>query len=210
MYKHLPLPIRFPKPHRRVLYGVFALLWLSGALWLGFHYFLQVPGEFGASANPLEPWWLRLHGLTGFVMLVAIGSVLPIHTRRAWHLHKNRSSGFAMHAALLWLSLTGYALYYFASDANEAWLPLLHWVAGLAMPLLLIWHIRRGRARQQTVFNPVSDPDTHLNPPASPTPFSVASQPNIACATKRKNHVSPETETRPAGDTHRAVGERAR
>lgn len=156
MYKHLPLPIRFPKPHKRALYGVFALLWLSGALWLGFHYFLQVPGEFGVSANPLEVWWLRLHGLTGFMMLVAIGSVLPIHTRRAWHLHKNRGSGSAMHAALLWLSLTGYALYYFASDANEAWLPLLHWVVGLVLPLQLIWHIRCGRKRVQTVFKPVA------------------------------------------------------
>lgn len=156
MYKHLPLPIRFPKPHKYALYAVFTLLWLSGALWLGFHYFLQVPGEFGARPNPLELWWLRLHGFTGFLMLVAIGSVLPIHTRRAWHLHKNRSSGFGMHAVLLWLSISGYALYYFANDANEAWLPLLHWVAGMALPLLLVWHIRQGRAHARTVFNPVS------------------------------------------------------
>lgn len=210
MYKHLPLPIRFAKPHKRVLYGVFALLWLSGALWLGFHYFLREPGEFGATAHPLEIWWLRLHGLMGFAMLVVIGSVLPVHTRRAWHLHKNRGSGFLMQSVLLWLSLTGYALYYFATDANAAWLPLLHWVVGLALPLMLVLHIRRGRAASQTVFKPVSALDTPPNPPASTTPFSVASQPNTACSAERKNHVSPQVETGASGDAHHALVQRPR
>lgn len=210
MYKHLPLPIRFPRLHKRALYAVFALLWLSGALWLGFHYFLRVPGEFGAAAHPLEKWWLRLHGLMGFAMLVAIGSVLPIHVRRAWHLHKNRTTGGLMQAVLLWLALTGYALYYFATDANAAWLPLLHWVVGLALPLMLIWHIQRGRAPAHTVFNPVSVTDTYLNPPASPTPFSVASQPNTACSAERENHAPPQVETRTPGDADRAVVQRAR
>ena len=169
MYKHLPLPIRFAKPHKYALYAVFTLLWLSGVLWLGFHYFLRQAGEFGELAHPLEIWWLRLHGLMGFAMLVAVGTVLPIHTRRAWHLHKNRSSGFLMQTILLWLALTGYALYYFASDANAAWLPLLHWAVGLALPLVLVLHIQRGRARSQTVFKSVSDPDTHLNLPTGVT-----------------------------------------
>jgi hypothetical protein len=145
MFKHLPLPIRFPAPHKRTLYAVFVLLWLSGALWLGFHYFLRVAGEFGETANPLEIWWLRLHGLMGFAALVVTGSVLPVHARRAWHLKKNRVSGLSMKVLLAWLALTGYALYYFATDDNAAWLPLLHWVAGLAFPLLLVWHIRHGR-----------------------------------------------------------------
>ena len=85
-------------------------------------------------------------------MLVVIGSVLPIHARRAWHLKKNRSSGLAMKSILLWMAATGYALYYFASDDNEAWLPLLHWIVGLSLPLMLVLHIRLGRARK-TRFN---------------------------------------------------------
>lgn len=150
MYK--PLPIRFSKPHKHTLYAVFSLLWLSGSLWLAFHYFLRVAGEFGANAHPLEIWWLRLHGLMAFAVLVVIGSVLPIHSRRAWHLKKNRSSGLAMKSILLWMAATGYALYYFASDDNEAWLPLLHWIVGLSLPLMLVLHIRLGRARK-TRFN---------------------------------------------------------
>lgn len=177
-YHHLPLPIRFAKAHKYTLYAVFALLWLSGALWLGFHYFLRVAGEFGDAPHPLEIWWLRLHGLMGFAILVATGSVLPIHARRAWHLKKNRLSGFAMEAFLLWLALTGYALYYFSSDANESWLPLLHWVAGLAMPLMLALHIWRGRHRSVTVFNPVPLDRDSSNPPASTVSADADSQPN--------------------------------
>ena len=61
--------IRFAAPHKRALYAVFVLLWLSGALWLAFHYFLRVAAEFGATAHPLEIWWLRLHGMMGFAAL---------------------------------------------------------------------------------------------------------------------------------------------
>ena len=141
------LQIRFPPQHKRSLYAVFMLLWVSGALWLTFHYFLRVPSEFGVQAHPLESWWLRLHGLASFAALIALGSVLPVHARRAWQLKKNRATGLSMKIIFIWLAATGYALYYFASEANEAWLPLLHWVVGLALPLLLILHIRRGRAR---------------------------------------------------------------
>ena len=147
MTRHHPQPIRMGARHKRTLYWIVLSLWGSGLLWLLFHYFLRVPGDFGDTAHPLEAWWLRLHGLMGFAVLVAIGSVLPIHVSRAWQLNKNRRSGLAMKAYFLWLALTGYALYYFLSEANEAWLPLAHWIAGLAMPLAGLAHIRLGRRR---------------------------------------------------------------
>ncbi len=144
---HFPQPIRLGARHKRALYAIFLALWGSGALWLLFHYFLRVAGEFGDAAHPLEAWWLRLHGLAGFAALVAVGSVLPVHARRAWQLGRNRRTGLAMKAWLLWLAATGYGLYYFASEANEAWLPLAHWVAGLALPLAGLLHVRLGRRR---------------------------------------------------------------
>ena len=150
----IPLPIRFGHRHRRALYGVFLGLWLSGALWLLFHYFFQVQGDFGPAPHPSEKWWLRLHGLFVFAGLVAVGSVLPVHARSAWQKNKNRATGVMMKTWTLWLAATGYALYYFSSEANEAWLPLLHWVAGLALPLMLVFHIRRGRKRPHLIHKP--------------------------------------------------------
>jgi len=152
------LHIRFSPDHKRAMYAVFLLLWLSGALWLAFHYFLQAPGDFGPQAHPLENWWLRLHGLAGFAALVVIGSVLPVHARRAWQLKKNRRSGLSMKLIFFWLAATGYALYYFASETNAAWLPALHWSVGLGLPLLLLFHIRRGRARHKLSHKPATAP----------------------------------------------------
>ena len=136
--------IRLSPLHRRTLYAIFTLLWASGALWLVFHYFLRLPSEFGDKAHPMEIWWLRLHGLIVFALLVGIGSVLPVHARLAWQLKRNRSSGLAMKITFLWLAATGYALYYFASDDNQDWLGLLHWAVGLSLPLMIALHVRRG------------------------------------------------------------------
>lgn len=145
--RHTPMPIRFATTHKKLLYSVFTLLWLSGALWLLFHYFLRVEGNFGIAAHPAEKWWLRLHGLMVFAVLFALGTVLPVHARRAWQLKKNRQSGVLMKSLFLWLACSGYALYYFASEANADWLPVLHWGAGIVVPLMIVMHIRLGRKR---------------------------------------------------------------
>jgi hypothetical protein len=142
---------------------------LSGALWLTFHHFYRIPGEFGERAHPLELWWLRLHGLMAFAVLAALGALLPIHARRAWMLGKNRVTGLTMEGVFCWLAITGYALYYFASDANEAWLPLLHWIVGLPLPLMLVVHIRHGRHRARGLPTPAQPEVTG----SSASPFAT-------------------------------------
>ena len=149
MNRHAPMPIRLAAPHKKFLYSVFSLLWLSGGLWLVLHYFMRTEGEFGIAPHPAEIWCLRVHGLMVFAVLLALGTVLPVHARRAWQLNKNRRSGLLLKALFLWLALSGYALYYFASEDNENWLPLLHWGAGLSVPLILALHIRMGRKRSR-------------------------------------------------------------
>jgi uncharacterized membrane protein YfcA len=139
--------IRLGARHKRLAYATFALLWASGALWLLFHYFLSVEGDFGPEPHALEKWWLRLHGLASMLALVVVGSIATNHVRLAWQRNRNRRTGLPMLLLTAWLAATGYALYYFSSDANAAWLPLLHWVVGLALPLALIIHILAGRQR---------------------------------------------------------------
>ncbi len=143
------VPIRLGPDHRRWIHITFALLWLSGALWLGYHYFAQVAGPFGPRPHPLEQWWLRLHGLATMLGLVTLGSVLVHHVRRAWEKRRNRLLGGALVAGFLWLAGTGYALYYFAAGSNQAWLAPMHWVPGLALPLVLVLHVRRARRRNK-------------------------------------------------------------
>lgn len=142
--------MRLSPLHKRALYACLALLWLSGSLWLVFHYFLRLAGEFGDTAHPLEVWLLRLHGLMVFAALVALGTIITGHGKPAWRVKRQRRSGLTMAGLSLWLSLTGYALYYFVAARDESWLPLLHWGVGLATPLLLAVHLKRkSHARQR-------------------------------------------------------------
>ena len=141
--------LRLGKWHQSYLYVVGTLLVLSGALWLLFHYFVRMPGQFGDSPHPLEPWWLRIHGLSAAAFLIGFGSVLPGHVRRAWVARRNRISGTFFFSLLALLIATGYGLYYLGEDSVRASVSAVHWLVGLGMPALMGWHIWRGRASRK-------------------------------------------------------------
>ncbi len=81
-----------------------------------------------------------------FIILPVIGTTLAHHAHRAWRLGKHMTMGAVMGIHLCWLAASGYALYYFASEANEAWLPIAHWLPGLCLPLIIFAHVYFGRA----------------------------------------------------------------
>jgi hypothetical protein len=136
---------RLGPQHRLWLTISFALLFVSGALWLIFHYFFAVQTEFGEGPHPLQQWWLKLHGLSAMAALIIFGSLLLIHIRRAWHHHQNRISGGSMVALMVWLTLTGYALYYFGGEESRTIISAAHWIIGIAALPLLVLHIVSGR-----------------------------------------------------------------
>ena len=133
--------MRLTSGHRQWVYWTAAALFASGALWLVFHYFLQAQGEFGPAPHPLEHWWLRLHGAAAMLALLVVGSLLPIHVRRGWHQRRNLPLGIALSSAVLLLTLSGYALYYFGGEEARPWISVFHWGIGIASPLALVWHI---------------------------------------------------------------------
>ena len=97
------------------------------------------------------------------LMLVVIGSLLPVHVRRGWHLRKNLLAGCAMGTLALLLIASGYALYYFSGEEVRPWISAFHWVLGLGAPLALTWHVRRGR-RAYATHDPHQD---HKHTPAA-------------------------------------------
>jgi hypothetical protein len=143
--------LRLERWHRHALYAVVIALTASGMLWLAGHYFLRSPGEFGMAVHPLEPWSMKLHGAAALAMMFFVGSVMNSHIRRALRAASNLTAGCSLIAALTLLTVTGYCLWYVAGETSRWIWSILHWVPGLAFPLLLLWHIRRGRRprRQQ-------------------------------------------------------------
>ncbi|MEO8630420.1 MAG: hypothetical protein ABI612_20325 [Betaproteobacteria bacterium] len=140
--------MRLSHGHIRWVYWSCALLFSTGALWLVFHYFLQLHGEYGDRPHPLEIWCLRLHGGAAMIVLIVLGSLLPIHIRRGWHQRKNIPAGVTLTTLAVVLIASGYALYYFGGEEARAAISAAHWLIGLTTPLVIVWHIWSGRAQR--------------------------------------------------------------
>lgn len=139
--------------HERWVLGVTFALLVSGGLWLVFHYFLPVQGEFGENRHPLEAWWLRLHGAAAMAFLVVLGTLLPIHIRRAWQLRRNHMTGIFVLSAVATLIVTGYGLYYAGGENLRLWVSVAHWSIGLAGTPAFILHMLLGK-RNAAKLNP--------------------------------------------------------
>ncbi len=133
---------------RRALYVIGIGVWLTGGLWLIFHYFLVRQGEFGPVENPLEPWWLKLHGAFAFAALWIFGLLWGIHITKFWKHQRRRWSGGILAGIFSLLILSGYLLYYVGDDTARPLISVVHWGIGLASPFLLVWHRFKRRIHQ--------------------------------------------------------------
>lgn len=136
---------------RWALYIVGTGVWLTGGLWLLFHYFLVKQGEFGPTANPLEPWWLKLHGAFAFAAVWMFGLLWGIHIAKLWPQIKRRWSGSLLTAVFVLLILSGYLLYYVGDDRIRPEISAVHWIVGLACPIFFVWHRLKRRAALSTL-----------------------------------------------------------
>ena len=123
------------------------VLWLSGAAWLLLHYYGQLQGEFGIETNPLEPWFLRLHGFVLIPALFAFGGMMVVHIPKGWKENRQRFAGIALIAVTSALILSGYLLYYLGVEWLRDWTSVVHWMIGLLLPVVFIWHYT-GRSKR--------------------------------------------------------------
>ena len=124
------------------------LLWLSGAAWLLLHYYGQVQGEFGTETNPLEPWFLRLHGLALIPALLGFGGLFIVHIPKGWKDVSQRVAGVSLTVIFSILILSGYMLYYVGDEGARDWTSIIHWAIGLGSPVIFIWHYLGRNARK--------------------------------------------------------------
>lgn len=132
-----------PSPRVRLLInGVGACLWLSGGLWLIFHYFMRREGPWGPEPHELEPWWLRIHGAFAFLGLWTAGLIWGAHVVRGWATGRRRWAGGALLGALVLMAVSGFLLLHASDDGLQGLISPTHWIAGLALPLLYLVHRR--------------------------------------------------------------------
>jgi hypothetical protein len=139
--------VRLEPRYRAALYAVFAVLTISGAVWLVADW----------RKNPLDPdlWqdiapmMLTVHGGTAMVTLMLLGALVPLHIRRAWRSGRNRLTGPIMIAVNATLVATAFGLYYAGSETLRPWVSDLHIVVGFALPAALLLHVWLGRRTRQ-------------------------------------------------------------
>jgi hypothetical protein len=132
--------LRLTRAYRISIYGIGWGVWLTGVLWVIFHYFLRVKSTFGFRQNPLEEWWLISHGGFAVAATFLFGYLWRPHIVSGWYLHWRRWSGATLAGTTLFLVLSGYALYYIGGPIWLEWTAILHWAIGIAAIALFFIH----------------------------------------------------------------------
>src|SRR5450755_4600709 len=109
---------------KTAVFATTATVGLTGLLWLVLHD--MIDDEPGDALRLL----LMLHGISSYVLLVVIGSLLPRHVRSGWIRRRNIVTGVTVTATMTILAVSGLALYYGSEDLHQPakW---LHVIVGL-------------------------------------------------------------------------------
>src|SRR4051812_29690046 len=99
-------PLKMETTKRYTVYSVAIGVWLTGVLWLIFHYFLRTKTNFGMKNHPLELWWLKLHGAFSFGAIFVLGLLWGSHIVRGWNVNWRRKSGGTLAGTGIVLTLT--------------------------------------------------------------------------------------------------------
>ncbi len=129
-----------------MVYGVFAVLFITGLAWLALH-FLDEGSDTGTLALA---WSMKLHGAAAMMSLYLFGMLWGPHIRNAWVRQRNRTAGAMLVILTIALVLTGYALYYVNGELVRQSAEVLHWSAGMVVCIALWIHISIGRRKRKT------------------------------------------------------------
>ncbi len=133
-----------PTWQRRSIYIVSAAVWLTGAVWLIFKYFVTATDEFGfQNPHPQQPLWMIAHAAVSLLALWLFGLLWHHHIARGWEARLRRGTGGTLFGLIAWLALSGCALYYIGNDTVRSWTSLAHWTIGLGALGAFLLHDRR-------------------------------------------------------------------
>ena len=144
--------LHFPGWAKAVLYSNVLMSLATGSAWFALHRWVEIEGEFGPEKSPLEPWLMRVHGASAFLILIGFGYLLASHIHVGWRAKRNRFSGLGLVGNVLALICTGYLLYYASGESFRDGLSWTHLALGLSLPVTIALHVWRGhRTRRVTV-----------------------------------------------------------
>ena len=138
-----PIALQLSRALRYALYAVTALLFLTGAGWWIADRLKET--DYSETSQSVAVNLLMLHGGAAMIALLLFGAMFPIHVQQSWQRGKNRIMGLILLAVGAILIATAFGLYYSGSDIVRPWVSWIHLMLGLALPVLLLFHIVSGR-----------------------------------------------------------------
>jgi hypothetical protein len=135
--------LRLSPAFRYAVYATFAILFLSGAVWLVADSLKD--GANGELWQQVAAMLLMTHGGSAMITLLMLGALIPVHMRFGWRAGKNLTTGIAMATVTAILVVTAFCLYYFGVEGTRAVAGDVHTWLGVASPVLLVAHIWWGR-----------------------------------------------------------------
>lgn len=130
--------------HKLALFTAGGLLLVSGAAWAWVQH-IDEAGRAGEALRDFKPWLLKVHGLSAMGFVLILGTLLVGHVRAAWRARTNLANGAFFFVSVSLLTLSGYLLYYIGGEELRSAVSRFHLWLGLAAPILLAWHLRRGK-----------------------------------------------------------------
>jgi hypothetical protein len=114
------------------IFSTAAAVGISGLLWFVLHDVVAAASDEMADITHLL---LMVHGASSYALLVAIGSLLPVHVRSGWQRRRNLMTGLTVTIAMAVLGVTALLLYYGGEEmhAPAKWLHLFVGFACLAV-----------------------------------------------------------------------------
>lgn len=140
----MKVSIRLPKFHRTFLYVIWSVLSITGL------YFVYTQDWKMYDPTIWTTYTLKLHGISASLMLILIGSLIPIHIQLSLETKRNLKSGIPMLITMFILAFSGIALYY----SGESWMAtakMLHIWMGIFVIIFLPIHIIIGRKRKKII-----------------------------------------------------------
>lgn len=137
--------MRLSRSYQVAFYTSFGALFLSGIAWLIAHEIAESQMRLSNSSQEIATVMLAIHGGSAMLTLVMIGMLISVHIQASWRLSKNRFSGSLMCTTAALLVLTSFLLYYSGSDSIRDIASDVHIALGIALPVLLAFHIWLGR-----------------------------------------------------------------
>ena len=98
---------------KTAMFATVAGVSLSGLLWFILHDVIS--DDVGDAARLL----LIVHGVSSYALLVAVGSLLPLHVRAGWRQRRNTVTGILVTATMAVLSVTALMLYYGGEETQS-------------------------------------------------------------------------------------------